>query len=77
MDRHYFSPTLHKVYANKNGIKYLCLSSSGKYEAIFQAVTKSKWTFTAHGCQMYSDGKIEWDQSTNGLFVESLSDSLQ
>lgn len=77
MNRHYFSPTPQKVYANKNGIKYICLSSNGNYEAVFQAMTKHKWTFTAHGCQMYDDGEIAWNQSTNGRFVESLSDSLQ
>ena len=26
--------------------------------------------FTAHGCQMYDDGTIEWDGSTGGYFEE-------
>lgn len=70
MNRHYFNPIPNKIYANKNGILYFCLSANGKYEAIFQSVNRSKWTFTAHGCQIYDDGKIEWDQSTGGRFTE-------
>lgn len=70
MNRHYFSPTPQKVYANKNGIKYICLSSNNRYEAVFQAINKTKWTFTAHGCQIYDNGEIEWMHSTNGRFAE-------
>lgn len=65
-----FSPTPNEIYTNKNGTKYICLSSNNNYEATFQAVTKHKWTFTAHGCQMYDDGQIEWEHSTNGHFEE-------
>lgn len=28
----------------------------------------SGWTFTAHGVNMYEDGTIDWDFSTNGRF---------
>ena len=26
------------------------------------------WTFTAHGCGVYEDGRIDWDYSTGGRF---------
>lgn len=63
-------PYPNKVYANKNGIKYICLTSNNRYEAVFQAINKTKWTFTAHGCQIYDNGEIEWMHSTNGRFAE-------
>ena len=28
----------------------------------------SGWRFTAHGVNMYEDGTIDWDFSTNGRF---------
>ena len=28
----------------------------------------SGWTFTAHGTNIFPDGSIEWDFSTNGRF---------
>lgn len=28
----------------------------------------SGWTFTAHGVNIYEDGTIDWDFSTNGRF---------
>lgn len=31
---------------------------------------KSGWAFTAHGTNLYPDGSIDWDFSTNGRFVE-------
>lgn len=71
MSRHYFFPTPHKIYTNKNGLQYICLSSKGHFKAKFQALTKSKWTFTAHGCQIYDDGMIEWDSSTGGYFADN------
>jgi hypothetical protein len=69
-NRHYFNPTPGTIYENKGGGSYICLSRSGHYEAEFQRMSKSKWTFTAHGCQMYEDGTIEWDGSTGGYFAE-------
>ena len=70
MNRHYFNPTPGTVYENKGGSSYICFSASGHFEAVFQRVDKYKWTFTAHGCQMYDDGTIEWDGSTGGYFAE-------
>lgn len=29
---------------------------------------RSGWTFTAHGTNIFLDGSIEWDFSTNGRF---------
>ena len=70
MERYYFNPTPGTIYTNKGGGSYICLSASGHFEAEFRRVSKYKWTFTAHGCQMYEDGTIEWDGSTGGYFAE-------
>ena len=70
MNKHYFNPTPGTIYENKGGGSYICLSRSGHFEAEFQRLSKYKWTFTAHGCQMYEDGTIEWDGSTRGYFAE-------
>ena len=83
MERYYFNPTPGTIYTNKGGGSYICLSASGHFEAEFRRVSKYKWTFTAHGCQMYEDGTIEWDGcqmyedgtiewdgSTRGYFAE-------
>ena len=74
MDRHYFNPTPDTIYTNKGGGSYICLEAEGHFRAKFQRVSKYKWTFVAHGCQMYEDGTIEWDSSTGGYFEEWLSD---
>ena len=71
MDRHYFNPTPDTIYTNKGGGSYICLEAEGHFRAKFQRVDKYKWTFTAHGCQMYDDGTIEWDGSTGGHYEES------
>ena len=70
MERHYFNPTPDTTYENKGGGSYICLEAEGQYRAKFQRVSKYKWTFTAHGCQVYDDGTIEWDGSTGGYFAE-------
>jgi hypothetical protein len=70
MDRQYFNPISNKVYTNKNGNSYICIAADGQCRAKFQGMTRHKWTFTAHGCQMYEDGTIEWNQSTGGYFAD-------
>ena len=70
MERHYFNPTPDTTYENKGGGSYICLEAEGQHRAKFQRISKYKWTFTAHGCQMYDDGTIEWDGSTGGYFAE-------
>lgn len=70
MERYYFNPTPGTIYTNKGGGSYICLEAEGQFRAKFQRVSKYKWTFTAHGCQMYEDGTIEWDGSTRGYFAE-------
>ncbi len=58
------------IYRNKSGGTFKCLRVCGFikiYDAIMQN-TVSGWTFTAHGCGIYSDGTIDWDYSTNGRF---------
>lgn len=68
MESRYFSPIPNKVYSNINGMNYICLASKGQCDGIFQAMTKSKWTFTAHGCHVFDNGKIEWNHSSDGHF---------
>ena len=63
-NRHYFRPTVNKVYTNKNGSQYRCLSADGFNAEMMN--TESKWRFKALGCQMYDDGKIEWNWSIGG-----------
>ena len=33
---------------------------------------KSGWSFIAHGVNMYEDGSIDWDFSTDGYFAERM-----
>ena len=73
-NRQYFRPTENKVYTNKNGAKYRCLSSNGIDGEMIN--TESKWRFTAHGCQMYDNGTIEWDYSTGGYFDDGRNKKL-
>ena len=51
-----------KVYQNRGGGRYLCRKnlSTG---AVVQSMG-SGWTCIAHGTQIYADGTIEWDWST-------------
>lgn len=32
--------------------------------------TVTGWTMTIHGVNVYEDGSIDWDFSTNGLFTD-------
>lgn len=32
--------------------------------------TITGWTMTIHGINMYEDGSIDWDFSTNGIFTD-------
>ena len=56
------------VYHNAGGGDYRVLSlTAGCYKV--QNI-RSGWTCWAHGCTQYSDGSIEWDYSTGGVFVD-------
>lgn len=66
--REKFVPKVGAVYENHGGGKFRCLRSYG-YNADMQNV-KSGWTFLAHVCRMYDTGKIDWEWSSGGRFLE-------
>lgn len=52
--------------------RFTCLSPApvdqySSYNAVLQNIW-SGWTFTAHGVNLYEDGTIDWDFSTDGHF---------
>ena len=55
------------------GSSFICLetlsTAYSAYSAKLQNVV-SGWTFTAQGVNMYADGTIDWDFSTDGHFVK-------
>lgn len=51
-----------KVYQNRNGVRYLC-RNSWSTDALVQSMG-SGWTCIAHEVQIYADGTIEWNWST-------------
>ncbi len=71
------TPEVDKIYENKGGGTFKCLSIdeemslssngvSGK-SAVMQNVTTG-WTLLAHGVNLYENGKIDWEFSTQGRF---------
>lgn len=62
-----FSPEKGERYENAGGGEYECIWSDGSRLAKFTNV-KSYWTLVAHGVGIYSDGRIDWDYSTDGHF---------
>lgn len=67
----YFSPVPNTIYTYKDGSKYICLQSDGQGSALLQRIDETRWTFTAYGCQMYTNGMIEWQGSSNGFFADN------
>lgn len=70
-DRRRFNPKVGEIYENAGGGTFKCLDLIDDFVkdniALMQN-EKSRWTFKAHGCGIYPDGKIDWDFSTNGHF---------
>lgn len=62
------TPLEGRVYHNAGGGDYRVLSlTAGCYKV--QNI-RSGWTCWAHGCTQHSDGSIEWDYSTGGIFLD-------
>lgn len=40
-----------------------------RYSALVRSI-KTGWTMVVHGTNIYDDGSIDWDFSTNGRFTE-------
>ena len=57
-----------KIYRNKNGSNYICLSTI-KNDGSFMRDIISGWTFYAHNITLYENGTIEWDYSSGGEFT--------
>lgn len=64
-----FAPERGAVYENAGGGRYTCVSGSPYAHA---AVMRSAggWQFLAIGLGVYPDGKIDWDYSIGGCFVD-------
>lgn len=62
MNGEYFQPTVGKVYLNRNGTSYMCLSMEDE-EASAMFISSGGFKLLAHGCREYSDGRIDWDRS--------------
>jgi len=62
-----FTPVPGKIYRNTSAACYRCVNVSDEHTATMRS--EGGWQFTAHGCGMYEDGKIDWDYSTGGQFV--------
>lgn len=62
MNGKYFQPTVGKVYLNRNGTSYMCLSMEDE-EASAMFISSGGFKLLAHGCREYSDGRIDWDRS--------------
>lgn len=67
-----FSPEPGKIYelASPSGGKFYCESrpSFSMFDAWLINV-RSGWYFLAHGVGIYPDGRIDWDYSTAGRFM--------
>lgn len=66
-DRKKFDPVPGRIYENAGGGSYRCITTLGNGNASMQNII-SNWTFVAHGCGIYEDGKIDWDRSSDGRF---------
>ena len=48
-------------------LEAITVDNYSPYCAVLRSV-KTGWTMVCHGTNMYSDGTIDWDFSTNGYF---------
>lgn len=68
MRAHYVQLEPGRMYRNRGGGTYRCITGAGDAVARMQN-TASGWMLLAHGTQMYPDGTIEWNYSTEGHFA--------
>lgn len=75
MDKEYresrrpFVPKVGKVYENEGGGSYKCLSVDRYTKSAWMSNVATGWSFGAYHIGIYSDGKIDWQYSTNGRFL--------
>ena len=61
------TPEPGRIYRHStSGSCYRCTGIQGNGTATLRS--EGGWTFTAHGCGVYEDGRIDWDYSTGGRF---------
>ena len=73
--------SLYKLHDKRDGHNEKCLECIrlvkddpySPYSAIVRS-TKTGWTMRVHGTNIYDDGSIDWDFSTNGMWTEMDSD---
>ena len=62
-----------KVYKNKNGGIYKCLTSN--LNGALMRNVHTGWTLYANVITLYEDDTIEWDYSTGGRFHKNLENT--
>jgi len=65
-----FNPKRRVLYTHRNPAvgKFWCITASRTAGRAVLQNAESGWTFVAHNCRQYADGKIDWDYSTGGEF---------
>ena len=58
-------PAAGRSYLNRNGRTYRCVRRIDSETAVMVRELDG-WTLVAHRVRQYTDGTIEWDQSTDG-----------
>lgn len=69
--------SLYKLHDQGDGHNEKCLECIrlvrddvySRHSAIVRS-TKTGWTMVVHGTNIYEDGTIDWDFSTNGMWTE-------
>lgn len=64
--------TVYTLHGEKSTFECICqLSDFYSPQHTFRLInTLSGWSFIAHGVNIYEDGTIDWDFSTDGHFVK-------
>lgn len=77
MERKRITPEIGKEYEHKISGTFRCLSIDNEMSLSLNGVsgksavlqnTETGWTFLAHGVNMYENGTIDWEFSTQGRF---------
>ena len=66
-------PTPGVIYESVCGGVFLCIDSNYEAESAQFLNIVTGWAFRAHQIGMYSDAKIDWEFTTGGRYVESVT----
>lgn len=64
-----FIPTPGVIYHNAGGGNFLCIYVEN--DRVFFINVASGWVLEAHCVNLYENGSIDWNYSTNGYFIWS------